>query len=102
MENSLGWFRGPIGKWMASAPRSCQTGTAWQAKAAGSASAVCQAKAEILTFGFMEIGLGVMIEIFGDPESLTVFGDNTIDTLAVAIINIFFLQDHQCPFLDCA
>jgi hypothetical protein len=41
-----------------------------------------------------------MIDIFGYPESLAVFGNNTIDTLAVVAGNVFFLRNHRYPFVD--
>jgi hypothetical protein len=65
-----------------------------------SAVAVCEAELEILAFGLMKIVFRVMIDIFGYPESLAVFGNNTIDTLAVVAGNVFFLRNHRYPFVD--
>ena len=66
-----------------------------------SASTAGQTKAEVLAFSLVKISLGVMIEVFGDPEFLAVFGDNAIDTLTVAAGHVFFLRGHKDPFVDC-
>ena len=67
-----------------------------------SAVAVSEAEPEILAFGLMEIVFRVMIDIFGYPESLAVFVDNTIDTLAVVAGNVIFLRNHRYPFVNWA
>lgn len=38
-----------------------------------------QAEPQVLSFGLMEIALRIVIEIFGNPELLTVFVNNAID-----------------------
>jgi hypothetical protein len=60
-----------------------------------SAVAVGQAKTEILPFRFMEVIVGIVVEVFGYPELLTIFIDDSIDTLALVLCNVFCLRGHR-------
>lgn len=60
-----------------------------------------KAKAEILPFGFMQIVVGIVVEIFGYPELLSISIDDAIDSLVLALCDVFGLRGHRArPFVE--
>jgi hypothetical protein len=60
-----------------------------------------KAKAEILPFGFMQIVVGIVVEIFGYPELLSISIDDAIEPLVLALCDVFGLRGHRArPFVD--
>ena len=55
------------------------------------ATAGVKAQAEILPFGIMQIVVGIVVEIFGYPELLSVSIDDAIDSLILALGDVFGL-----------
>lgn len=66
-----------------------------------SATAVGQAKAKILPFRIMVIVVGIVVEVLGYPELLAIFIDDSIDTLALVMCDVFWLWGHRArPLLS--
>ena len=60
-----------------------------------------KAKAEILPFGFMQIVVGIVVEIFGYPELLSISIDDAIDSLILALYLVFGLGGHRArPYFE--
>ena len=60
-----------------------------------------KAKAEILPFGFMKIVVGIVVEIFGYPELLSISIDDAIDSLVLVLCDVFGLRGHRArPFVE--
>jgi hypothetical protein len=60
-----------------------------------------KAKAEILPFGITEIVVGIVVEIFGHPELLSISIDDAIDSLILALCDVFGLRGHRArPFVE--
>lgn len=60
-----------------------------------SAAAIGQAKAEILPFRIVVIIVGIVVEVLGYPELLAIFIDDSIDTLALVMCDVFCLWGHR-------
>lgn len=66
-----------------------------------STTAGVKAEAEILPFGLMEIVVGIVVEIFGHPELLSISIDDAINTLVLALCVVFGLGGHRArPYFE--